>query len=171
MTQEVEQLLLPAPLGRGRARGHRRGPQPDQRRWACARGSKMLHVSPRADPGMRDISKRVLGAWLRLLVCSSLAKAGRPQSLQMGLAGPGLPSWLPEWGERTLGREGVPGIWSAVGAHGPQPPCPPIPRTPREGEVRTITRVSFYLWAFSPPGKSNSEAVFQVFAFVLSVPS
>lgn len=153
MTQEVEQLLLPAPLGRGRARGHRRGPQPDQRHWACARGSRMLHVSPRADPGATDISKRVLGAWLRLLVCSSLATAGRPQSLQMGLAGPGLPSWLPEWGERPLGREAHQGSGLQWVLTAPSLPAhlPPHPAHTQGGGGQNDDTCVFLFVGFFPP--------------------
>lgn len=139
--------LLPAPLGRGRTRDHRRGLQPDQRCWMGAWGSGALHGRPRADPAVLRVCP---GCWAQVSHWLLLPGHGwEDSSLQMRLAGPGLPSRLPRRGSQGedpllpagLGRREHQGSglrWGLV------PPAPP-PSLP--GPLPALTH----------PGRGRSE--------------
>jgi len=80
-------------------------------------------------------------------------------SVQMRLAGPGLPAGFPEWGRREHQGSGLRWVLG-----GPQPPwSPPSPHTPREGKVRMMTRVSFVcgLFFFFPQGSLTQKQYFR----------
>lgn len=167
--------LIPAPLGGGRTRGHRREPQPDQRCQAGAWGSRALHVRPQVDPGHwpPPSVSRVNGTGFSL---------APPWSQLGGLLFPDAPgcSWPAkpgsQSGERSpAGKEGAPGIWSVVGACGPPSLPRPLPalHTPREGKVRMMTCGSFVcgLRHPHPPREVLTQKQYFRFLSVLSVPS
>lgn len=109
-----------------------------------------------------------LGVQRRFLICSSLAAAGRLISTDA----PGLLSQFPKLGKAALlGRRehlssGLQWMLTAPSLPGSLP----VLRIPGEGKVRTHVSSVCGLFFFFSPGQSNSEAVFQVFVFVLSVP-
>lgn len=173
MTWEVEQLFSQAHWVGAGPEATGTGPQPDQRCQAHAWGSWVLHVRPRADPGAMDISKCSLDVQHRFLIESSQLRPGRTPLCRCAWLVLACQADFPEREERPRWEGGSTRNLVCGGRSRPQPPqwSPPSPHTPREGKVREMTRVFFVCGLFFPPGKSDSEAVFQVFVLVSSVPS